>query len=101
MIDWPQKEITDFCHRWQITELALFGSVIRPDFRPDSDVDILVTFVPEARWSLLDHVQMQDELRVILGRQVDLLTRSAVEQSQNYLRRNAILNSAEVMYAVP
>jgi predicted nucleotidyltransferase len=94
----PRKEIEEFCQRWQITELALFGSVLREDFGPDSDLDFLVTFAPEAGWSLLDHVEMQDELQVILGRPVDLLTRAGIERSQNYLRRRAILNSAEVIH---
>ena len=100
-IDLPQTEIAQFCQRWQITEFALFGSVLRHDFQPDSDIDVLVTFDSEAQWSLFDHVEMQDELRAILGRPVDLLTRKSIERSQNYLRRQAILDSAEVVYAVP
>ena len=99
MLDLPQEQMAQFCQRWQITELALFGSVLRPDFRAESDIDVLVTFAPEAQWSLLDHVEMQDELEAILGRPVDLLTRAGIERSQNYLRRRAILNSAEVIYA--
>ena len=95
----PPREIEKFCQRWQITELALFGSALREDFGPTSDFDFLVTFAPEADWSLFDHVEMQDELQVILGRPVDLLTRAGIERSQNYLRRRAILNSAEVIYA--
>jgi hypothetical protein len=99
MLDLPQEQMAQFYQRWQITELALFGSVLRPDFRAESDIDVLVTFAPEAQWSLLDHVEMQDELEAILGRPVDLLTRAGIERSQNYLRRRAILNSAEVIYA--
>ena len=99
MLDLPQEQMAQFCQRWQITELALFGSVLRLDFRAESDIDVLVTFAPEAQWSLLDHVEMQDELEAILGRPVDLLTRAGIERSQNYLRRRAILNSAEVIYA--
>ena len=101
VIDLPQAKIVEFCQRWQITELALFGSVLRPDIQAESDIDVLVTFAPEAHWSLLDHVEMQDELQAILGRPVDLLTRAGIERSQNYLRRRAILNSAEVIYASP
>lgn len=101
MIELPQEKIVEFCQRWQITELALFGSILRPDFRSDSDIDILVSFAPEARWSLLDHVDMQDELQAILGRSVDFLTRKSIERSQNYLRRQAILKSMEVIYALP
>lgn len=90
--------IADFCQRWKITELALFGSVLRDDFGPESDVDVLVTFVPEHGWTLLDHVQMREELQEMLGRSVDLVTRSAVERSRNYIRRKAIMDSAQVVY---
>lgn len=99
MIPLPHERIAEFCRRWKIRELALFGSVLREDFRPDSDVDILVTFEPEADWSLLDHAQMQDELGGILGRSVDLLSRRAVERSENWIRRKAILDSVEIVYA--
>ncbi len=95
----PQDKVAQFCQRWQITELALFGSILRDDFRADSDIDVLVTFAAGTCWNLLDHVDMQDELQAILGRPVDLLTRKSVERSQNYLRRQAILNSAKVIYA--
>ncbi len=91
-------KISDFCRRWKITEFALFGSVLRDDFRPDSDLDVLVTFAPDAEWSLFDHVTMQDELKAIFGRAVDLVSRRGLERSQNYIRRKAILNSAEVIY---
>ncbi len=100
MLKLRQDQIADFCRRWQIAEFALFGSALRDDFRPDSDIDVLVTFAPEADWSLLDHVTMQDELEIIFGRKVDLLSRRGVERSRNYLRRQAILESAEVVYAI-
>jgi len=95
----PQDEIADFCRRWRVTELALFGSILRQDFGPGSDVDVLVSFAPDARWSLFDLVRMEDELRVILGREVDLVERVAVEQSENYIRRKSILSNLEVVYA--
>ena len=60
-IEIPKEKIADFCRKWKIVELSLFGSVLRDDFRPDSDVDILVTFSPDAEWSLLDHVAMEEE----------------------------------------
>jgi len=91
-------KIAEFCHRWKITELSLFGSVLRHDFRPDSDVDILVTFASDAEWSLFDHVHMEDELSAMLGRKVDLVSRRAVEQSANWIRRRAILETAEPYY---
>ena len=93
-----KKEIAAFCKRWQVTELALFGSVLREDFGPKSDVDVLVEFAP-GRTPGLAFVSMAEELSEILGRQVDVLTRSSVERSQNYIRRKAILDSAEVIYA--
>jgi predicted nucleotidyltransferase len=95
----PKGEIADFCRRWKVTELALFGSVLRGDFGPDSDIDVLVSFAPDARWSLFDLVTMQDELRAIFGREVDLLQRVAVERSENYIRRKSILSNLEVIYA--
>jgi predicted nucleotidyltransferase len=98
-IDIPADEIADFCRRWKVTELALFGSVLREDFGPDSDIDALVSFAPDARWSLLDLVRMQDELKAILGREVDLVQRVAVERSENYIRRKSILSNLEVIYA--
>lgn len=97
-IDIPQEKITEFCRKWKITELALFGSVLRDDFRPDSDVDVLVTFAPETRYSLFDIVHAQDELNAILGRKVDLVERKAVERSENYIRRKHILSSLMPLY---
>ena len=97
-IEIPRGEIADFCHRWRVTELALFGSILHEDFGPDSEVEALVSFAPDARWSLFDLVTMQDELKAILGREVDLLERVAVEQSENYIRRKSILGNLEVIY---
>ena len=94
----PKRQIADFCRRWHISELALFGSVLRDDFSIDSDLDILVTFAPGADWSLLDHLRMEQELTDLLGREVDLLSKRAVEQSHNWARRQEILNTAEVVY---
>jgi len=93
-----KSKIADFCWRWQIAEFALFGSVLRDDFGPESDVDVLVTFSADARWSLIDHVHMQDELSELMGHKVDLVSRRGIERSANNLRRRAILSSAEVIY---
>ena len=95
----PSEELAAFCKRWQISELALFGSVLRDDFGPDSDVDVLVRFLPEAEHGLFEMVAMEEELSQLLGRKADLVSRRAVEQSRNYIRRRAILGSAEVIYA--
>ncbi len=93
-----QDEILAFCQRWNIIELALFGSVLRDDFRPDSDVDVLVTFAPDTRRRLVDLLDMEDELAALFGRAVDLVERRLVEQNQNYIVRKHILRSAETVY---
>jgi predicted nucleotidyltransferase/uncharacterized protein with HEPN domain len=93
-LDLPEEELADFCRRWRVEELAVFGSALRDDFRPDSDVDFLVTFEPDAAWSLFDQFRMQDEFAALLGRRVDLIERRAVESSPNWIRRRAILSSA-------
>lgn len=94
-----REKIGEFCRRWKITEFALFGSVLRHDFRPDSDVDVLVSFAPDAEWSLLDHISMENELSAMLGRKVELVSRRAIERSANWIRRKAILEGAEPYYA--
>ena len=96
----PDAPLAAFCRRWKIREFALFGSVLREDFRPDSDVDVLVTFGPEAPWTLFDFVQMQDELKEMLGRGVDLVEKAAIEESRNPFRKRGILSSARVVYSV-
>jgi uncharacterized protein len=93
-----KARIIEFCRKWKITEFSIFGSALREDFDSESDVDILVTFFPNARWSLFDLVDMQEELKEILGREVDLVEREAIEKSENYIRRRHILSSAEKLY---
>lgn len=88
--------IADFCRRWRIQELALFGSVLRNDFRPDSDVDVLVTFEPDAPWTLWDLSRMRFELEDLFGRKVDLVEKKAL---RNPFRRSAILADQQVVYA--
>jgi len=91
-----ERKIAEFCTRWRIREFSLFGSVLREDFRPDSDVDVLVTFHPDARWSLFDFVDMQEELKALFGRDVDLVE---AEGLRNPFRRHSILQSKEVIHA--
>ncbi len=79
-----------------MAELSFFGSVLRDDFRPDSDVDVLVSFEPDAEWTLLDLVSMQREIAEVLGRSVDLVEEAAL---RNPYRRSAILKSKQVVYA--
>lgn len=92
------EAIKGFCRTWKIEEFALFGSVLREDFKPESDVDVLVTFASDARWGLFDYARMEDELAEILGREVDVVDRGAVERSENYIRRKHILSNAESVY---
>ena len=90
------EQIADFCRRWKIAELALFGSVLRDDFGPDSDIDVLITFMD--RRALVDREAMHRELEAMFGRKVDLVYRRVIERDENYLLRNAILKSARVIY---
>jgi len=92
----PEDEIASFCKKWQITEFALFGSILRDDFRPDSDVDVLVNFVVDAKWSLFDIVRMKEELKTLFGREVDLVERDCL---RNPFRRYEILRTKETIYA--
>ena len=91
-----KERVAEFCRRWKIVELALFGSVLREDFGPDSDVDILVTFTPDVPWSLYEWVDMIDELKEIFGRNVDLVSDRGL---RNPFRRHEILTTREVIYA--
>ncbi len=98
MVKVPKSKISDFCKRWGISEFALFGSAVSTDFSPDSDIDVMVSFTPNANVTLFDMARMQDELKQIFGREVDLVTKSGVENSRNYLRRKNILESAQVIH---
>ncbi|MBN1796005.1 MAG: nucleotidyltransferase family protein [Sedimentisphaerales bacterium] len=95
-IDLPQDKITAFCLRWKVVELALFGSVLRDDFGPDSDIDVLVSFQADAPWSLWDLFDMRQELQEIFGREVDLVEKEAL---RNPFRKYEILRNHEVVYA--
>jgi predicted nucleotidyltransferase len=93
------EKIASFCNRWQMSEFALFGSAVRDDFSPQSDIDVLVSFAPHSNWGLFDHIQMRQELKELFGREVDLVTRRALEQSRNALLRSEILSTAKVLYS--
>jgi predicted nucleotidyltransferase len=95
-INIPRAKIEDFCRRWKIAEFSFFGSILREDFSPKSDVDVLISFEPDIPWSLFDWVDMIEELREILGREVDLVEKSGL---RNPFRRREILNSRQVIYA--
>ena len=94
-----KETIEKFCKKWKITEFALFGSVLREDFRPDSDVDVLVTFSPDSDWGIEHLLDMKEELEALFGRAVDLVEKRLVEESRNYIRRKHILSHMEAVYA--
>jgi uncharacterized protein len=91
-----RQKVAELCRRYGVAELALFGSVLRDDFRVDSDVDVLVSFGPEAHPSLLELVELREDLKDLFGREVDLVERAGL---RNPFRRRAILSTAEVVYA--
>jgi len=97
-LDIPRRKLASFCRRYRIQKLAFFGSVLRDDFKPTSDVDVLVEF-EKGYTPGLAFFAMPDELKEILGRNVDLLTYQGVRSSRNPIRRKAILDSAKVFYA--
>ena len=95
---WPMDRIVEFCRRWKVRRLDVFGSYLRDDFGPESDIDFLYVFQPDARRSFFDPVAMQEELAEFVGRPVDLVGREEIEGSPNYLLRREILGTAEPIY---
>jgi predicted nucleotidyltransferase len=91
-----QERVDVFCRKWKVAELSIFGSILREDFGPDSDVDVMVSLEPGAPWSLFEWVDMIDELEEIFGRKVDLVEKSGL---RNPFRRHEIFSSAKVLYA--
>ena len=91
-------KIEEFCKAWNVKELQVFGSVIRNDFRPDSDIDIIVDFLPGTVHTLINLAQMEEELEHFFNRRIDLITRQAIEQSRNYIRKKTILSTMERIY---
>ncbi len=98
-IDLDSPAIREFCRKWKIRELKVFGSILRDDFRPDSDIDFLADFDEDCEWDLFDHVDMKVELAGIVGREVDLVSRSGVEASRNRFYIKEILGTAESIHA--
>ena len=92
----PRKKIASFCERWNVTEFSLFGSVLRDDFRPDSDVDVLLVIKPDAPIGLFELVDMKLELEKLFKRPVDLVEKDGL---RNPYRRKEILSTAQVIYA--
>jgi len=95
-IEFYKKQIIDFCQKWRVKEFSVFGSFLRDDFDENSDVDVLLTFFQEAHHSLFDLLEMQEELKTIFGRKVDLVEKEGL---RNPIRRKSILKNREVVYA--
>ncbi len=95
-IDISQDRLAELCRKWKVTELSLFGSILRDDFGPNSDVDVLVVFQPDAPWSLWDLMDMKEQLESLFGRPVDLVEKEAL---RNPWRKREILSTSEVLYA--
>lgn len=98
-IEVTQEALQTLCRKWKIRRLEVFGSVRTEVFNPSSDIDFLAEFEPDEQWSLLDLARAEEEFAQLLGRQVDLVDRKNLERSANPIRRAAILDSAEVVYA--
>ena len=94
----PLETLAAFARRWRLAEFSLFGSVLREDFTPASDVDVLISLPTGVSLTFTDYFKMKDELEGIIGREVDLIDRSAITQSHNWLRRKYIFDSAQVVY---
>jgi predicted nucleotidyltransferase len=95
-VRFDRQQIAELCRRYGVAELALFGSALRDDFRADSDIDVLVSFVPQAHPSLLELAELREDLKDIFGREVDVVERAGL---RNPFRRQAILSKVEVVYA--
>jgi predicted nucleotidyltransferase len=95
-IDISESQLAELCRKWKVTELSLFGSILRDDFGPDSDIDVLVVFQPDAPWSLWDLLDMREELQDLFGRTIDLVEKEAL---RNPFRRYEILKNHKVLYA--
>ncbi len=91
-------EIAQVCKKWNITELALFGSVLTDRFHEHSDIDILIRLAPQTRQGLLTLVKIKHELEAIMGRNVDIVPIESIEKSENWIRRREILKTAQIIY---
>lgn len=97
-VDLPLEALAELCRRWKVDRLEVFGSSLRVDFSPGSDVDFLYTAAPDAQWGW-DIVDLRDELSRLLKRPVHLVSRQAIEHSTNQIKRDLILGQAQVVYA--
>ena len=91
-------EMSVFCRKWGIVSMALFGSILRPDFKQDSDIDLLIAFSSEARQGFLTLAKIKHELESMIGRSVDVSVKESIEESNNWIRRQEILATAQMIY---
>ena len=97
-VEIPDDQLKHFCQRWKVPELAIFGSALHENYPQDSDVDLLISFKPDIQWGLFDLVTMENELKIIFGKEIDLVEKNAVNNSQNYIRRKGILDGAQIIF---
>jgi uncharacterized protein len=97
-IDLKPEKIEQICQQWQIEELALFGSVLGEDFNPNSDIDVLVSFAESAKITFFDLDTIEQQLSKLFNRPVDVVTKRAIEQSHNWIRKKNILGNAQIIY---
>ena len=95
----PTDRVVDFCRKWDVCAFELYGPVLGRDFRDDDEVDVMVTFGPDARWTMVHWLQMQQELSGIFGRKSSLITRRTAEENQYPHRHQRMLAEARVVYA--
>jgi predicted nucleotidyltransferase len=94
----PEERLREICKRYLIRELAVFGSALREDFNEKSDIDLLVEFKPDSGISLFDVVDLKEEFERLFGRDIDLVSKNAMQKSRNYLKKKAILDNYKVIY---
>jgi len=94
----PEEKLIEVCRQWKIAELALFGSILREDFQETSDIDLLISFAPDAPQGLLTLVRIKHQLEELLDRNVDLVVKEAIQEGDNWIRRQEILNTAVTIY---
>ena len=97
-VDIPVEHLHDFCQRWKVSELAVFGSALNENYPIESDLDLLISFEKDVQWGLFDLVNMELELGKIFDKNIDLVEKRAVTNSENYLRRRGILDNAQIIY---
>ena len=97
-INIQEEQLREICKRYLIRELSVFGSALREDFNESSDIDLLVEFKPDSGTSLFDIVDLKEEFEKLFGREVDIVSKKAIQQSRNHLKRKSILSNFKVIY---